>query len=648
MQNFNLPSPVNAGSSLQQTQQTNLFVREATTTAAYWTQRFKAIRSAQRLYAFAGFIKCSRGDVGPNKGDSVSKTEAMTESNLNSLKSDVSGGNYVYTKVRTCENQMQAMYPYKTTDGRDGGQSESQQRTKLEVALEVAKNVHWEFFLDMDGTIVFKPPFYNLDVRTNEPSVVRDIDIINYTRTETEQGAITSMYVTARPDATQQPQSKFGGWWIDWPLALTIGLRHEPREEWRIMSASQAKQFAQAELVKHNAMLDTLEITIPGRPELRLGYPIYIEPLDSFYYVYNIDHTIQTGGTFTTTLALKSKRSRIRDASGKPRRLLAAVQSSETGQDQKVMQNEQPCPTRGNSALQILKEALARSEATSDGDMSSSKGKSIRSMNTNKETNSEAEAKKRESDGVQAVLDADPCNGVYEEVLHDKLESSTAVAGQKILKQDPIAPGEWVLKENHPVLPESAGTNSLAPVSGDNLTDAIQLSDQQGYKLFGPFLYGRFISMSREGRLNAADGSPAGRIQDGQADPGAGRGDPTAALRYTVNPNIGAVTLRLGSGAVTSTGAGVSGEAFQATRQNSEEESDAKHPPPKTLQIGKVSVDTINNCAEGSVGITAGADTKEARANYAKLRSCLTQGRQKSLSLSDIARAAAKELREGT
>lgn len=644
MQNFNLPATVNAQEEQAKTQQTNQFVREAAITAAYWADRFKAIRSAQRLFAFAGFIKCSDQDVGPNKPDGTAKTEAELSSfDKLSIENDVLPTNYRITKVRTCDNQMQAVYPYKTASGRDAGQTESQQRTKLEIAQEVAKNIHWEFFLDMDGTIVFKPPFYNLDVRSNEPSVVRDIDIINYTRTETEQGALTSVYVSARPVAAEQAQKVFGGWWIDWPLALTLGLRHEDREEWRIMSPSGAKQFAQAELVRHNSMLDTLEITIPGRPELRLGYPIYIEPLDSFYYVFGIDHTIQAGGTFVTSLSLKAKRGRIRDNAGIPQRLLAAVQKQETGKDQSAMQNEEPCPQPAQSVLQALQDVAVRSQATSESDVPSGKGKSIRTMRAGSDFNSEAEARKREEKNAQDNLEQDPCNVKYEETIRGKIGEADEAAAKNLLTQDGVAPGEWVLKENHPVLPEAAGTDIKAPKAGDDLVDAIQLSDQQGYKLFGPFLYGRFIGLSREGLMEVSDDSGASAVQNSQSDPGARGADPSAALRYLVNPNIGSVTLRLGSGAVSVTGAGVSGEAFAATRPNSEEATDAKHPAPRSLQIGKASVDRINNCEKGTVGVTAGADTKEARAKYAQLRACITQGRHKQESLVDIVFRVAKE-----
>lgn len=636
MQNFMLPSPVNVGSGLEQTQQTSLFNREATITAGYWRERFKAIRSAQRLFGFDGFVKeCSKQVLGSNKPDVNARKEAETEADRQAQKEDVAGSNYIYTKVKTCDNQIQAVYPYKTSEGRDVGQSESQQRSKLEVAREVAQNIHWEFFLDMDGTIVFKPPFYNLDVRSNEPSVIRDIDIINYTRTETEQGALTSLYVSARQENSQQSQPVFGGWWIDWPLALTLGLRHEPREEWRIMDPKLAKTFAQAELVKHNSMLETLSITIPGRPELRLGYPVYIEPLDSFYYVYNIDHTITSGSTFTTTLSLKSKRTRIRDAAGRPQRLLAAVQSQATGQDSANRENAQTCPALF-TATQLLADSRARADTSGPRDERSGKGKSIVNMAVGNLTNSEREAEERRQKETQDVLDADPCNKEYEKTVINDVRLVNDKHFDNRLTKDGIAPGEWVLKENHPVIPQSAGSNNREPVDGKDLVDAIQLSDEQGYKLFGPFLYARFVSLSGKGVMESAPSEPidyvttrdASQVQNSQADPGAAGADANAGLRYLVNPNVGAVTLRLGTGAITRTGAGVSGEAFVATRPASEEATGPRRPAARSLQVGKVSVDSINNCESGTVAITAGSDTKKARSDYAKLRSCQNQGRQ--------------------
>ena len=621
MQNFMLPNTINITDARDKGQAVEQFRRESNFMARYWNERFHAIRNAMRLYGFAGFATCINGkSVGVNKPDAGAPTEAGTQP---SVDGNIVAGNYIVTVVKTSDNQIQAMSPYKKTAGRDAGQQESQQRSKLEIAKEVANNTHWEFFLDMDGTIVFKPPFLNVDVRCNEASVVRDIDIINYTRTETELGALTSLYVKGRAANETEPDMAFGGWWIDWPLAMRIGLRHETREEWRLTEASMAKTYAQAELVRHNAMLDTLELTVPGRPELRLGYPIYIEPLDSFYYIYAIDHGIQSGGTFTTTLSLKAKRTRIRGAGGQVRRLLAAVQTKKIGQAFKVMENQEPwSPAFDTDLADIVSRALA----TSGTDVSSAKGKGLAPLEVGGVSgppyNSEAEAEKRKKQELDALLAADPCRGAYEESLKNKVIAANTKQQDTSLGRDGNAPGEWVLVENRQVIPVSAGSDKLAPTSGSELVDEIQVTDEQGYKLFGPFQYGRFVSLSPDGRMELGIDGGGRQAQHAGAP---GEGGPDAALRYMMNPNVGAITLRLGS-RIGKMGAGVEGEAFTATRQASGEASQPTGKGFRELPAGKVSVDDINNCEAGSVAEKKGADTDEAKQKYEQLRSAQQQG----------------------
>jgi len=651
MQNFMLPNTINISDAETGYQSVEQFNREAPFIAKYWRERFAAIRSSLRLYAFAGFQTCSKRTFGPNKPDNNAQSEGDTEQ-PGPLSEQGTSGNYVYTVVKVCENQIEAMHPYKTIEGRSVGQQESQQRSKLEVAKEVANNTHWEFFLDMDGSVVFKPPFYNLDVRGNEASVILDIDIINYTRTETENGAVTSLYVAGRKMSEQSSETPWGGWWIDWPMALTLGLRHEQREEWRVLDPKQCKQYAQAEINKHNAMLDTLDLTIPGRPELRLGYPVYVEPLDSFYYVYNIDHTIQSGGAFTTTLSLKGKRTRIRDSSGRVQKLLAAVQKSGSGQSGKVMENGEDgaggscVPTTLMSATQTLADSYARALASSETEVSSAKGKSIRTLSASPSLSQEALAEERKKAEAEALLESDPCNAHYQEQLRKKIAAVNEASKKTRMTADGNAPGDWVFVEDFPVIPGAAGSNKLAPVDGSEIVDAIQFTDEQGYKLFGPFLYGRFVSLGPSGRMESSTNESGEKhvsevAKSASAGPG-GSGTNDGALRYTIDPNLGAITLKLGS-AVGRLGAGVGGEALAATSRMSEDgslpkrslagsegglgtEPQASQGGSKNLSTGKASVDDVNNCEAGTSGQKAGPHTPEAQEKYKQLRRCMTQG----------------------
>lgn len=195
------------------------------------------------------------------------------------------------------------------------------------------------------------------------------------------------------------------------------------------------------------------------------------------------------------------------------------------------------------------------------------------------------------------------------------------------LSKDGNAPGDWKLIENHPVIPKSAASDNKTPVDDSEVPDEIQLTDEQGYKLFGPFLYGRFVALSAQGLISTkyAEGTEnqaAEMATAVQASPS----DPSMALRYLINPNIGAIRLSVGS-SVGVPGAGVGGEAFAATRLASEEASDPKRFPP--LHIG---VDKVNRCEVGSVSSKAGADTPEARENLANMMACkgASQGDQLS------------------
>jgi hypothetical protein len=77
------------------------------------------------------------------------------------------------------------------------------------------------------------------------------------------------------------------------------------------MNEQLARQAAVAMMNLINVKCNTGSVTIPGRPEMRLGYPVYIRYRDSFHYVKSISHTFDYGGTFSTTLGLEMERRKI-------------------------------------------------------------------------------------------------------------------------------------------------------------------------------------------------------------------------------------------------------------------------------------------------------------------------------------------------
>lgn len=653
MQEFFRPSQVNFGELRDGFKQTDNLNAKAPTIIAYWERRFKVIRSSMRLYGFAGFGQCTSGVFGPDQADSTAKTDGKKDDSKPTTKT--LSGLKLITKVRTCDDQIQAMLPYKTADARATNQTEGQQRSKLEIAKEVAKNTHWEFFLDPDGTVVFKPPFYNLDVRANEASVIRDIDIINYTRTETEKGALTMLNVTGRISSVLSPSDSApqAGWWIDFFLAGKFGLRHESREEWRLTSASALKYYAQAELVKHNANLQTMDITIPGRPELKMGYPMYIEPLDCFYYLYGITHSIQSGGSFTTTLSLKGKRTRLRRQDGTVRRNLAIVQRP-------LFQASTCRSRRGNQSDALSKTpgrlpafgAFGRAIETSLVDLRSGKDKGAKVLPIAKPLLTDDQDQKkdetkdrnnRESQPKTSASKGEP-EKCSKEARAAVRKLQTVSANQEAKKQrattDGTALGEWIEVEDFPLVSPAAGSNLDLVASGEDFADAIQVTDDQGYLIFGPYNYGRFIVLNDTGTLEAGDGStvagsntgggPAGSvdrrhaarlIQNMQAGSPKKGDDPVSQLSYLVNPNSGAIRLDLTS-MVGKTGAGVGGETFRAKAANSAQAAMPKRPNKEILEnLGRVSVDKLGaQCKPGSSADKVGKDTPEKQKEAADAR----------------------------
>lgn len=197
----------------------------------------------------------------------------------------------------------------------------SEHQTKKEIADTVKEAIGYEFFLDMTGEIIFKPPFYNLDVMSNKPvSWIRPVDIINenfaenipdVTFLEGTGSIVRNLDVGAgeiiKPKAT----------YVDYRLVQKYGWKPGTYNSEFFGSGlgGDAPRNLFYHLVdqldKQNARIHSGSVTIPLRPELRLGYPIYYEDQDVYYYVDNIAHQFSYGGQCTSTLNLMAKRAKF-------------------------------------------------------------------------------------------------------------------------------------------------------------------------------------------------------------------------------------------------------------------------------------------------------------------------------------------------
>ena len=189
---------------------------------------------------------------------------------------------------------------------------EGEYMSKLEIANTTLEVCGFEFYQDVDGDIVFKPPMYNLDTSGDEVYCIRDRDLVSISESESEPEAT---YVKGSGSLFQNFKGvlsgEFGtrqGKFVDWRLVAKFGWR-ETTFESNYLSSSKAMYISGImRMDLANAEMRTASITIPLRPEMRPGYPVWVECLDCFFYVKGISHSFAVGSACQSTLTCVAKR----------------------------------------------------------------------------------------------------------------------------------------------------------------------------------------------------------------------------------------------------------------------------------------------------------------------------------------------------
>lgn len=334
----------------------------------YWEQRFSRIRSNLLLYGTNG--TAVRGDVlydmyagGPkNKNTKTWASQAVRKAN---------GGQDASQMVfDPTDPQVQAF----RTQFMNAGQVnfwQAEYQTKLELANLAKEAIGFEFFMDVDGSIVFKPPFYNLDVLPNKPvSWIQDIDIIDWDFSESEAEVVTQV----------QLQGNFGGnidygfsedvtpftSVTDYHLLRKYGWRQQTYNS-EFLADPQLMFYMGLDLLdRYNSRRHRGTVNIPLRPELRLGFPIYVAPKDQFWYIQGISHNIQFGGRAQTTLSLTAKRQKFIAPKGIGTLKITAIHTSPNSkQDKPITQLDaiQAAPLTGRDLTSKVSFELSVGEA---------------------------------------------------------------------------------------------------------------------------------------------------------------------------------------------------------------------------------------------------------------------------------------------
>jgi hypothetical protein len=221
---------------------------------------------------------------------------------------------------------------------------------RLELIRRMVNVIGFEAYQDVDGKIIVKPPLYNLDVlnlgtRTKQTSTIPPFGSSN-----SQQNPLTAVYPQSNPFVVQlseilteqetedqaairrtrtvvcgaldpklvqvdlQTAIKTTAEYIDISKLQKFGLREEQAYMIPWLSIDDRESlFATAILdtVRANRAYRTYTVSIPMRPELKLGFPMFFPHKDMYGYIKSINVQYQVGGTATMTVTCDSLRRRV-------------------------------------------------------------------------------------------------------------------------------------------------------------------------------------------------------------------------------------------------------------------------------------------------------------------------------------------------
>jgi hypothetical protein len=267
----------------------------------YWKKRFSQIKSSLRMFGI------SQVDFNENKN--ISKSSSANQSNdmrLAQSKNPLSP-----YKINYDSQALMDFKPFvKFDEAKSLDIASSTYKNNLEIINEVKLYTGFEFYMDTTGELVFKPPFWNLDVSENRVYTLEDTDMISYSFSESESEIVTRVEVIGSQEGmvALDPLITPRGIYTNYELARQFGMRSQQIPARQFRTKEFCYYHAISEMDRINANRYRANITIVGRPELRLGIPVYLPSRDIFGYIDNISHNFTFGGQFTTQIQLSAIR----------------------------------------------------------------------------------------------------------------------------------------------------------------------------------------------------------------------------------------------------------------------------------------------------------------------------------------------------
>lgn len=334
--------------------------------------------------------------------------------------------------------------------------------TKLEISHKATDATHMEFFQDVNGRFVFKPPFYNMDTSGTNTYRIKAEDIISINESFESDALVNGLEVTG-PMIYVASAPQYSGAHYDVGSISRFGLRYRSMKLQYGNNATELRQLAVAEMTLANAQAFTASLEIPLRPEMRLGYPVYIDHLDCYYYVTGISHSFTFGSSATTSLTLNAKRPKMwkyGDGTKPPEPMRAYIYQTRESMAASSL--------KGASDEEVQKRALESLK----NDVNAAKGQAERPSNFS-DSMSQGDMRDRAS-GFMAT----PNPGLYE------VHQSEAYASQDNGTSNAVA---------------QAGTATSGRSLNEivNITeDSVPYTDVNGYLHIGGFPFGANLSIS--------------------------------------------------------------------------------------------------------------------------------------------------------
>lgn len=260
----------------------------------YWQHRFGAIQGKLRMY---GLAEASE----PTMYSTVDKGKTTSEilARYASFKTWALDAEIINNTLPLVANMLE------TNIGLSGDGT-----SVLDIIKRIVDSIGWEFFMNTDGDIDCKPPFYNMEVRNNPIHVITAEELIGFNFGENEGNICNVLTVTG--DWTAYSSTNRAavplGFHMNFPSVKKFCIRHQEISRPWAQSYDLCRILAVAEMDLQNCASMSFSLTIKGRPELKIGYPVYIKPFDFYAYVTQKQSSFTFGGSYDDTLTLTACR----------------------------------------------------------------------------------------------------------------------------------------------------------------------------------------------------------------------------------------------------------------------------------------------------------------------------------------------------